>query len=271
MSRHRTAVCTWSLQPTSPAALAEAVRAAGLDAIQLGLSPIVSDPHVWGDAIETLRDAGLTIVSGMMAMEGEDYSSLESIAETGGVRPDASWSDNREHAVAVARVAGAAGIGLVSFHAGFIPEDGDAPHRQVLIDRLRAVADIFAAEGVNLAFETGQETAAALLEALEAIDRLNIGVNFDPANMILYGMGDPVAAARDLSDHIVQVHIKDATPTNTPGTWGAEVPAGTGAVDWPAFLAVIDDLNRPIDLVIEREAGGSRVDDIKTAAELVAR
>ena len=97
------------------------------------------------------------------------------------------------------------------------------------------------------------------------------GVNFDPANMILYGMGDPVEALRALLPHVLQVHVKDATPTAEPGTWGAEVPAGTGAVDWPAFFAVLSGAGRPIDLMIEREAGGTRVADIATARELVQR
>jgi sugar phosphate isomerase/epimerase len=69
----------------------------------------------------------------------------------------------------------------------------------------------------------------------------------------------------------VQVHVKDAVPTAVPGTWGREVVAGTGAVDWPAFLAAVRALPRAVDLVIEREAGPTREEDIRAAAALVGR
>jgi sugar phosphate isomerase/epimerase len=96
-----------------------------------------------------------------------------------------------------------------------------------------------------------------------------VGVNFDPANMILYGMGDPVAAIRTLAPHVVQVHVKDAVPTAVPGTWGREVVSGTGAVDWTAFLAAVRALPRVVDLVIEREAGPTREADIQSAVALL--
>ena len=96
-----------------------------------------------------------------------------------------------------------------------------------------------------------------------------IGVNFDPANMILYAMGDPVAAVRVLAPRIAQVHIKDAIATKVAGTWGSEVRAGTGAVDWNAFLAALGAVAAPVRLVIEREAGEDRVGDIRAAVEML--
>ena len=85
------------------------------------------------------------------------------------------------------------------------------------------------------------------------LDHPAAGVNFDPANMILYGMGDPVAALRALEPHVRQVHVKDALPSATPGEWGSEVRAGTGRVDWPAFFAIARELG--VAFLIEREAG----------------
>jgi sugar phosphate isomerase/epimerase len=87
-------------------------------------------------------------------------------------------------------------------------------------------------------------------------------VNFDPANMILYGQGDPVEAITSLESWVRQVHIKDAIATETNGTWGNEVVVGTGDVDWKNFLAAIPT---GIDIVIEREAGETRVEDIQRA------
>jgi sugar phosphate isomerase/epimerase len=265
------AACSWSLRTASPDELADALARCGLDAVQLALVPCAEEPAAWGDAVARLRARGIRVVSGMLATVGEDYSTLESIARTGGVRPDDTWPATRARAEAVAALAGRARIGLVTFHAGFIPHDRADPGRRAMVARLREVADRFAAHGVQVAFETGQEDAATLLGALEEIAHPNVGVNFDPANMILYGMGDPVAALRALAPHVVQVHVKDAVPTQVPGTWGKEVVAGTGAVDWAAFLAEVARLPRAVDLVIEREAGPTREADISAAARLVRR
>ena len=108
-----------------------------------------------------------------------------------------------------------------------------------MVSRLQLLGSIFADQGCRLGFETGQESAATLLEVLHEIGHPGIGVNFDPANMILYGMGDPVEAVDVLKDHIFQIHIKDAVASKVPGEWGAEMAAGSGEVDWPRFLAAV--------------------------------
>jgi len=264
------AVCSWSLRPESPEALADAVRRCGLDAVQLALVPCVEDP-AWADGVARLRALGIRIVSGMLATVGEDYSTLASIAATGGVRPDATWPATWERAQRVAERAGAEGIGLVTFHAGFLPHEPGDPERTRMVGRLRQVADAFARHGVDVAFETGQESAPTLLGALEEIAHPNVGVNFDPANMILYGMGDPVAAIAMLAPHVRQVHVKDALPAGRAGEWGREVPVGQGAVPWEAFLAEVARLPARVDLVIEREAGPTREADVRAAAERVTR
>ena len=268
----RLGVCSWSLQPADPRQLAERVRATGLDRVQLALDPLRTGAWPLDATRSALDAAGIQIASGMMGTRGEDYTTLESIRVTGGFRLDEHWDENLAAAEANAGLAGELGLELVTLHAGFLPEEPGDPLRALLLERLRAVVDRFAARGIRVGLETGQATAPTLVEVLAELDRPDhAGVNFDPANMILYGMGDPVEALRALLPHVLQVHVKDATPTAEPGTWGAEVPAGTGAVDWPAFFAVLSGAGRPIDLMIEREAGGTRVADIATARELVQR
>jgi sugar phosphate isomerase/epimerase len=134
---------------------------------------------------------------------------------------------------------------------------------------METIASIFAEKHIDLALETGQETADTLRSFLETLGCPNVSVNFDPANMLLYGKGDPIEAMRTLGPWIRQVHIKDAIRTKTPGTWGEEVVAGTGEVDWKAFFSVLADIGYTGDLCIEREAGGQRVEDIATARKLV--
>ncbi len=241
------------------------VRQTGGDSIQLALMPLL-DGGSWANAPSVLAKESISITSGMVAMAGEDYSTLESIARTGGVRPDATWPENLRRCREAAALAEDLGLRLVTFHAGFIPEDAADPGRDAVLGRLRELADLFADRGIRIGLETGQETADTLLEALEALDRPEVGVNFDPANMILYGMGDPVASLAKLAPRVVAMHAKDAVPTEVPGTWGREVPLGEGAVDWPALLAVAATIpNLPI--AIEREAGEHRVEEIRIARE----
>lgn len=263
------AACSWSLRPSSPLDLVDALASCDLSAVQLALDPIRTG--LWGEAetVEQLKTAGIAIVSGMMATAGEDYTSLRSIRETGGLRPDSTWDQNRDAAKANAQLAARLGLDLVTLHAGFIPHRRSDPEYTKLIDRLQEIIDIFHAQSVRIGLETGQETADALLEALEDIDRESVGVNFDPANMILYAMGDPVAALERLAPHVLQIHIKDATIAARKGEWGTEVPAGDGEVDWRRFFAVLRDRMTDCPLVVEREAGENRVEDIRQAVELI--
>lgn len=261
------AVCSWSMQPGSPEGLCEAMEAIGIRRVQLALSPLLREPEVWSGTFELLRDRGIAIISGMMQPIGEDYSTLDSIARTGGLRPDETWAENREHAAELADLAAAHGLSLVTLHAGFLPEEHDDPERRRMIRRLQIIADMFGSHRIGVGLETGQESAETLLKVLDDIARPNVSVNFDPANMILYGMGDPIDALRRLAPRVGQIHIKDALPAKQPGEWGTEVPVGQGAVDWPAFIEIALRINPPVNFVIEREAGETRARDIGTARE----
>ena len=259
-------VCSWSLRPGDAHDLVAMVRELGLPRVQLALNDHRGSSG--GKRIgEVLADAGVTIVSGMFGTIGEDYSTLESIRRTGGVVPDATWKDNLLLAREVAASAGALGLDLVSFHAGFLPEDPGDPACRKLLDRLRILAAVMADQGVELALETGQEEAPLLARFLDELGLPNVGVNFDPANMLLYDKGDPVEAVKVLLPHLKQVHIKDAVVTGEPGTWGEEVVVGTGQVDWPAFLGVLADAGFRGAMCIEREAGENRLAEILAAKQ----
>jgi len=267
----RLAVCSWSLQPANAQDLITKLQATGIRRIQLALDPLRESPDVWGDAPALFHSNGITIVSGMFGCVGEDYTTLESIQATGGIAPDSTWAQNWKNIQATAALAQKLGLKLVTFHAGFLPHEEKDPRSAKLRQRLIEIADVFAARNIMLALETGQETAAVLLDFLQKLTRPNVGVNFDPANMILYDKGNPIEALRALGPFIRQVHIKDARRTKVPGTWGEEVVAGTGEVDWRAFFTALDQVTFKGDLCIEREAGNQRIADIRTARELVER
>lgn len=268
---NRIGACSWSLQPASPSELAQRLQAVGVNAVQLALDPLRTGAWPIHQTIELLHAAGIEIRSGMIGMQGEDYSTLEAIRRTGGLRPDEHWQANLRAVHSSATIARQLGIGLVTLHAGFLPHERSDPARRVMLDRLRTVIDVFAAQGVRVGLETGQETADTLLDVLAELERPGLGVNFDPANMILYGMGEPVAALRKLAPRVAQIHVKDAVATQQPGTWGREVPVGTGQVDWPAFFAVLREARLTCDLMIEREAGTERIADMRHAYQFVLR
>ncbi|MBC7773025.1 MAG: sugar phosphate isomerase/epimerase [Pyrinomonadaceae bacterium] len=262
-------VCSWSLKPTSPSDLAFKVNECGLRTIQLALDPIRLDPSTWAlkDTWKRLDQAGISIVSGMMVTKGEDYSTLDSIRRTGGILPDAHWEANLAAARENAEIAHQFGLEMVSFHAGFIPERADDPVRLKMVDRIVEIAECFAEHDITVALETGQETADTLRGLMDQIDHPMIGVNFDPGNMILYGTGDPVQAARDLALFIDQIHVKDAVPSNVAGEWGKETMIGRGVVRWSEFFAALAQEEVECDFLIEREDGNSRVQDVKAAVE----
>jgi sugar phosphate isomerase/epimerase len=267
----RLAVCSWSLQPSSPADLVAKLESTGIRRVQLALDPLRESPGVWGETVALFRQKGITTVSGMFGCVGEDYSTLETIRMSGGIAPDATWEQNWNNIRATAALAQQLGLKLVTFHAGFLPHEEKDANFARMLRRLAETADVFKTANIALGLETGQETAPVLVQLLQKLKRPNVGVNFDPANMLLYDKGNPIAALRVLGPWIRQVHIKDARRTKVPGTWGEEVAAGTGEVDWRAFFATLRELNYTGDFVIEREAGNQRVVDIRSAKEVVAR
>lgn len=266
----RLAVCSWSLQAESPAALVERVLATGVRRVQLALDPLRERPEIWGTTQDQLAAAGIGVVSGMFGTLGEDYTTLETIRQTGGVVPDATWEANWRAIQSTADLASRMGLKLVSFHAGFLPHEESDPAYSKLAARMRQIADVFAAKSIQLGLETGQETADTLDAFLAKLGRPNVGVNFDPANMLLYDKGDPIASLRRLGRWLKQVHIKDAVKTKVPGTWGEEVVAGTGQVDWKVFFTTLRELGYSGPLCIEREAGTSRIADIEAGAKYLA-
>ncbi len=240
------------------------VQQCEINAVQLALLPLIHNPN-WTNAAEIIADAGITIVSGMLEASGEDYTSLETIAKTGGLRQEAMWESTIENTKRVANSAAEIGIPLVTFHAGFIPEER-CNERSKMLDHLHMMTEVCIDCGVSLGLETGQESAGNAASILIELRLDELGVNFDPANMILYGKGDPIEAMNILQPWVQQVHIKDAKHTEVQGTWGTEVPVGKGDVAWESFLKLVPE---HVNLVIEREGGANRINDIKQAKQML--
>ncbi len=259
-------VCSWSLK-TDVAGVAAAMKKLGLRHVHLGIRPAVEDTS--GKVLAAIVAQDWTISCTMIDFPQEDYSSLDAIKATGGIVPDDCWDRNRNLFIGAVEVTAELGVKYLSTHAGFIDES-DPAYAAKVRDRIKTLADVAAGKGVMLLMETGQETAEELRAFLEELDHPAVGVNFDPANIILYDKGTPVEAVKVLGPWIKHLHVKDATRTKVPGTWGAEVPWGDGQVRPQAFLPALEAVGFAGVMAIEREAGDDRFGDIKLAAERLA-
>ena len=260
-------VCSWSLR-CDIGGVADAMRQMGIDHVHLAVRPALEEG---GDNyISAARKEKWVISSTMIDFPQEDYSTLASIRTTGGIAPDKYWPQNRDLFAGAIAVTAELGVRFLSMHAGFI-EHTQPEYAAKFYDRMKCLADAAASKNVMLLMETGQESAAELRQFLVKLRHPAVGVNFDPANMILYDKGDPVEAVAVLGPWIKHVHIKDALRAKQAGTWGTEVPWGDGEVGTERFLRALKQASFSGTLAIEREAGDERLRDIRQAVERLSR
>lgn len=201
-----------------------------------------------------LAGLGIRVSCVFAGFEGESYADIPTVEQTVGLVPKSTRRERTEELLAIARFAKQLGVDVVGVHLGFVPHDPADPDYEELLRITRDVCDQLAAANQNLHLETGQEPANVLREFLTAVDRPNLFVNFDPANMILYGCGEPLPALEHLGSFVRSVHCKDAVPSDKPGeTWGSETALGEGAVDFGKFLDVLERIGYEGPLTIERE------------------
>lgn len=259
-------VCSWSLR-TDVNGVADAMKKIGINHVHLGVRAALGAQGK--DFLKAVQKQNWTISATMIDFPQEDYTTLDSIKLTGGIVPDEYWEQSRELFFGAADVTVKLGVKYLSMHAGFIDES-DASYAKKFYDRIITLANAAGEKNIMLLLETGQETAKELRKFLKELDHPTVGVNFDPANMILYDKGNPLEAVKVLAPWVRHIHVKDATRTTKPGTWGAEVPWGDGQVQSTAFLKTLEAIGFDGTLAIEREAGDNRFGDVKLAAERLA-
>lgn len=272
VDRARLGVCSWSYRLPLDGVAAE-MRRIGLKRVHLALQPFLQGDARHGaaeglaarKAVEARFASGEWVLSAtMLSFRHEDYSTLETIRKTGGIVPDQHWDEVKGLIKKAARLSAEWKAPALSLHAGFLDEKNPAALK-TFTERMKFMVDVCGEAGVPLILESGQETAEDLARFLTAVP--GVGVNFDPANMILYGKGDPVAAVKILAPWIRHVHVKDAVQTKVPGTWGTETVWGEGEVNPAAFLAALETAGYTGAFAIEREGRSTRVADIATAAK----
>lgn len=224
------------------------------------------------ELLQKFKDAGVEITCVFCGFDGESYADIPTVEETVGLVPLESRYPRLDEAKDISDFAKLLGVGVTALHLGFIPDETGIALSS-LVEITRDLCDRCAANGQRLHLETGQESAEVLLRFIKEVNRDNLAVNFDPANMILYGSGEPIPALKLLGSHVKSVHCKDAKWAENPGKeWGQEVLLGEGDVDIRAFLTTLKEIGYEGPLTIEREISGEQqIKDIEKSVELLIR
>ena len=204
--------------------------------------------------LATLADYGIQLTCVFGGFAGESYADIPTVVKSVGLVPRETREARTKELMEIADFARLLGIDCVGLHIGFVPHSKDDPEYAGVLDVSRQVCDHLKANGQALHLETGQEPADILIGFLQDVERDNLFINFDPANMILYGTGEPIDALRKVGKFVRSIHCKDGKWAANPGQeWGQEVPLGDGDVGMENYLRTLDELGYTGPLTIERE------------------
>lgn len=259
-----------------PLATLREVKSLGVSCGQIG---IPGDMDLGADARQAWKEAlaaeEFTLVTVFAAFTGEDYADIPTVEKTVGFIPSGTRGEREARMLEVSDFAGALHVPSVATHIGFVPEDPANPNYAEVRGLVQRVCDHARKYNQTFALETGQEPAQTLLHFFADVGRENLRINFDPANMILYGTGDPIEALGLLAPHVVSVHCKDGDwpPKGVPGALGTEQPLGEGSVGMERFLVKLREISYTGPLCIEREVPDQeqRLKDIRMGVELLER
>jgi hydroxypyruvate isomerase len=256
-------VCTWSLK-NNVSELNFIKEKTSINCVHLALKPIMENSD--REYIKLFQTDSWKITSTMVGFPQENYSTLETIKKTGGIMPNENWEENKKSVLKAIELTKKLGVEYLSFHFGFL-DFSNHSYMNEFKDKVKLLADYAGENGITILMETGQETAVELRRFLTEMNHKALGVNFDPANMILYGKGKPLDAIEILIPWVRHVHIKDAIGSPIPGQWGKEVVWGSGQVDSSKFLGKLKQFGYNGALAIERECGQNRLIDIESTID----
>ncbi len=206
--------------------------------------------------LKRCEKAGIRVTAVFGGFEGDSYADIPTTARTVGLVPESTRAARVQEMKEIADFARALDCSTVALHIGFVPSDRSGASYRGLLDATRDLLDHIQANGQHLNLETGQEPADHLLTFITDVNRENLFINFDPANMILYGTGDPIDALTKVGKYVRSVHCKDAkwaAPEARGKQWGTEVPLGEGDVGMETYLRTLHSLGYCGPLTIERE------------------
>ncbi|MBD15242.1 MAG: Fe-S cluster assembly protein HesB [Planctomycetaceae bacterium] len=233
----------------------DVARELGVTTIHLHApSPSSRTPAAAQQFSARLAKLGIQVTVVFAGFEGESYADIPTVQRTIGLVPEATRQKRVQDLKNIIDFTELLEVDTTGLHIGFVPHDATCSEYAALIETTRDVCDYAAQKNIHIHLETGQEPAEVLLEFLHNVDRNNLRVNFDPANMILYGCGEPIASLKTIGSYVRSIHCKDAIWSDQPGeTWGQEMPLGEGAVDFKEYLQTLDAIGYTGPLTIERE------------------
>ncbi|MEZ5400871.1 MAG: sugar phosphate isomerase/epimerase family protein [Bryobacteraceae bacterium] len=237
--------------------------------------PVAADLPAAAEWKRALDSEGFRLVTLFAAYDGEDYTDVRTIQDTVGWIPPATRAQRLRRTFELSDFGCILGAPSIGLHVGFVPEDHNDSNYIAVREMTRMVCDYAASNGQTFALETGQEPAHVLLEFFRDVGRENLRINFDPANMIMYGTGDPIEALQVLGPHVVSVHAKDGTwpKKGDPRGLGGEEPLGKGDVGMERFVTALKKIGYRGTLNIEREIPdhARQLADIRAGVELLNR
>lgn len=248
------------------------LRLLGFDCCQLS----ASDPAAFTDErVECVKSAAAEFDIEITAIWGGWSGPAEwnfyGGPSTLGIVPPAYRFQRMKELAADADFAYRLGVTDVITHVGFIPENPSDPNFNGVVSAIRSLASALAARGQYFLFETGQETPVTMLRAIEEIGTGNLGVNFDTANLILYGKANSLDALDVIGKYVRNTHCKDGFYPTTGRELGREVALGEGKANFPAIVAKLRELEYTGPYIIEREISGERQrSDIIKARDFIA-
>jgi sugar phosphate isomerase/epimerase len=250
------------------------IKSLGVRCGQLGIPGAMElNQTVSEDWTAAIAQEQFTIATVFAAYNGESYADIPTVERTVGFIPQATRAEREHRTREISDFAAYLGVRSIACHIGFVPEDQSHPDYIDVRELVRRICDHAAHHLQTFALETGQEPAETLLRFFKDVDRPNLRINFDPANMILYGSGDPIEALRLLAPHVITVHCKDGDwpDKSVPGSLGTERPLGKGSVGIPKFVSTLRELGYRGPLSIERETEDQqeRIRDIRDAIALL--
>ena len=229
----------------------ERVKEFGFDACQVSAGAYV--PGIAGKLKEAFKKNGVTPVSMICHGPGPYVYNFREGPETIGLIPRKYRAARIERLKQGIEICKEAGIPAVQAHFGFIPEN---PNNELYIEFVDAMKDLGAYAlqfGTDIYFETGQETPVTLRRAIEDIGTGNLFVNYDTANLILYGKANPLDGLSVIGKYLKSFHIKDGFYPTDPYKLGKEAPIPEGLVDFPGIIGFLKKNNFSGSLVIENE------------------
>jgi L-ribulose-5-phosphate 3-epimerase len=272
--RDRIGVFLRSTGHEDPAEALAAVKTLGIGLIQISRLPErFYTPDGAREFEGMMKAAGVRAASVVVVFDGESYRDLHAVETTVGFRPADLLDARLAYARKCVDFAAALGVKVVTFHMGVLPKDPADPIYRRMLEAVTSIAGYAATRGTSISLETGQETGDELARFLDAITVARVGVNFDIANFVLYGMDRPSEALRRLLDRVTSIHVKDGLPPEAPGRLGREVRLGEGRGEVAACLEILRRAGFAGPLVIEnyvaRATGADPLDELRLAKAFI--